>query len=77
MEHECHSWTKNIPDVATFSWLTSVTTDSPCRLGWLNAVQMDFSYYSENRNLLPQGIFVVPDYCPDHVTDPNCSIMNF
>ncbi|CAF3380938.1 unnamed protein product [Rotaria socialis] len=26
MEHLCHSWTKAAPDIATFSWLTSVAT---------------------------------------------------
>ncbi|CAF1422442.1 unnamed protein product [Adineta ricciae] len=77
MEHACHSWTKNVPDVATFSWLTSVATGVPCRLGWLNAMHADFSYYSEDRNLLPKGIFDVPEYCPHVITDPNCSIMHF
>ncbi|CAF1060738.1 unnamed protein product [Adineta steineri] len=75
MEHACHSWTKDVPDVATFSWLTSVATGIPCRLGWLSAVNIDFSYYSENRDLLPKGIFDVPDYCP-HVFDSLDWIMN-
>ncbi len=77
MEHSCHSWTKDVPDVATFSWLTSVETGIPCRLGWLNAMHADFSYYSENPDLLPKNIFDIPDYCPHQVTDPNCSIRHF
>ncbi|CAF1063140.1 unnamed protein product [Didymodactylos carnosus] len=77
MEHECNSWTKNVPDVATFSWLTSVKTSVPCRLGWLDAVHFDFSYFSTNPNLLPTGIFDIPSYCPFKITDPNCSIMHF
>ncbi|CAF3305045.1 unnamed protein product [Rotaria sp. Silwood2] len=77
MEHACHSWTKAIPDVATFSWLTSVETGVPCRLGWLDIVHFDFSFYSDNADLLPKGIFDIPDYCPHEITDPNCSIMHF
>jgi len=77
MEHDCHSWTKNVPDVAQFSWLISVSTSIPCRLKWLEAVHFDFSYYSANSRMMPSNIFTVPDYCPLKVTDPNCSIMHF
>jgi hypothetical protein len=77
MEHSCHSWTKNVPDVATFSWLASVATGTPCRLGWPKIMNTDLSYYSENRDLLPKGIFNVPDYCPHVITDPNCNVFHF
>lgn len=77
MEHECHSWTKMVPDVAVFSWLVSVATGIPCRLGWLAAIQFDFSFFSDNANIMPKNIFDVPDYCPRQVTDPNCNVMPF
>lgn len=77
MKHARHSWTKAVPDVATFSWLTSVETVVPCRLGWLNAVNFDFSFCFNNPNLLPKGIFDIPDYFSHEMTDPNCSIMHF
>jgi hypothetical protein len=77
MEHACHSWTKVAPDVVTFSWLASVETGVPCRLEWSNALYADFAYYSEDRDLLPKGIFDVPSYCPHEVTDPNCSVFHF
>jgi hypothetical protein len=77
LEHSCNSWTKNISDTATFSWLTSVATGIPCRLSWPNLMQANLAYYSENRDLLPKGIFDVPDYCPREVTDPNCDVMHF
>ncbi|CAF1287189.1 unnamed protein product [Adineta steineri] len=77
MEHAYHSWTKYVPNFASFSWLTSVETGIPCRFEWLYAMQVDFAYYSENRDLLPKGIFDVPDYCPHVITDPKCSIMHF
>ncbi|CAF3536303.1 unnamed protein product [Rotaria socialis] len=56
--------TKTVPDVETFSWVTAVETGVPCRLGWLNAVHFEFSFYSDNPDLLPKGIFDVLDYCP-------------
>ncbi len=77
MEHSCHSWTKTVPDIATFTYLASVTTGIPCRLGFVNIGNVDFSYYSENRDLLPKGIFDVPEYCPHEITNPNCSVFHF
>ena len=77
LEHSCHSWTKYIPDMAIFSWLASVATGAPCRLAFPKVMYADFAYYSENRDLLPKGIFQIPDYCPREVTDPNCDIMHF
>jgi hypothetical protein len=77
MEHSCHSWTKNVPGIARFSYFTSVATGIPCRIGWSNTMYNDFSYYSENHDLLPKGIFDVPDYCPHQVTNPNCTVFHF
>jgi len=77
MEHECNSWTKTVPDTAKFSWLSSVITGLPCRLAWPDVMYTDLPYYSENRDLLPKGIFQVPDYCLREVTDPNCNVMHF
>lgn len=77
MEHACQSWTKSVPDFGAFSWLTSVTTGVPCRLGWLRDVHFDFAFFSDNPNLLPKGIFDIPSYCPSVVTDPNCDVFHF
>eukprot|EP01114_Cavostelium_apophysatum_P019688 TRINITY_DN6415_c0_g1_i2.p1 TRINITY_DN6415_c0_g1~~TRINITY_DN6415_c0_g1_i2.p1 ORF type:complete len:201 (-),score=15.75 TRINITY_DN6415_c0_g1_i2:21-623(-) len=70
----CDGWTKEVPDVAQFSWYTSVKTGRPFRLNWANQVLMDFSYYSTAAENFPDGVFDVPSYCPWEVTDPNCSI---
>lgn len=77
LEHDCHSWTRNIPDTALFSWLASVSTGIPCRLAWPKIMETNFAYYSEDRSSFPAGIFQVPDYCPHVVTDPNCDVMHF
>jgi len=72
-EVPCNGWRKQVDNIA-FSWYTSVATQQPFRLGWLDLVNMTFSYYSTNPADFPNDIFDVPDYCPDVVTDPNCRI---
>lgn len=77
MERDCYSWTRDIPDTAKFSWLTSVSNGVPCRLAWPNIMQANIAFYSDDRSEFPQGIFQVPSYCPHQVTDPNCDVMHF